>query len=238
MARGTEIVTLEELRAIETPPATPTYTPLSHYDLTRSLKTISQDILTGCTLESECFEVAQGGNQLFGKLIFNTGNQEMGLTVGYRNSLNKSMSVGMCVGSNVIVCSNLMFSPGAGGIVVMKKHSRNLMDVLESTTVNALYKAKYTFNQLIEDSERLKARGIDDNEAFKMLGLLFGYGLLSPRQLPVARDQWLKPNHEEFQGRNMFGLYNACTEALKSSPPAKVMENHIELHQAITGEWS
>ena len=82
----------------------------------------------------------------------------------------------------------------------------------------------------------MKEKDIGNDKAFQMLGLLFGKNILSPRQLPVVKDHWLKPRHVEFSPRDMWSFDNACTEALKSSPPLNVMERHIKLHDTIIGE--
>lgn len=79
----------------------------------------------------------------------------------------------------------------------------------------------------------MKAHGMTNNQAFQMAGLLFGHGVLSPRQLPVVVDQWLKPKHKEFQPRNAWSLYNAITEGLKSTAPFNVMERHVSAHQML-----
>ena len=71
-----------------------------------------------------------------------------------------------------------------------------------------------------------------------MIGLLFGHGLLTPRQVPVVHREWMKPSHEEFEPRNAFSFYQACTEAMKQNAPSNTMERSINLHQAVTGEWS
>ena len=39
--------------------------------------------------------------------------------------------------------------------------------------------------------------------------------------------------HEEFEDRNVWNFYQAVTEALKTSPPPKVMEKHIALHHLL-----
>lgn len=49
----------------------------------------------------------------------------------------------------------------------------------------------------------------------------------------IVKDQWLKPNHQEFAPRNAWSFYNACTEALKTCPPVTIMEKHIQLHRAF-----
>lgn len=228
--KGSHVVELDELKTIPLPASTPTYTPVSHYDLSNSIRTIGQDLLSDYQLTQEQYGIAREGKQLFAVLTFKADHSEMGLSIGFRNSTDKSMSIGIAVGSQVYVCSNLMMT---GDITVMKKHTANVLETLEDVTINTLYRAQYTFGQLVKDSEVLKAQGMNDEDAFKMIGLLFGHGVLTPNQLNPVKNFWLKPLHDEFQARNAFSFYNACTEALKTSPPMNVMERHIKLHGTL-----
>jgi hypothetical protein len=57
---------------------------------------------------------------------------------------------------------------------------------------------------------------------------------LKARQLTTAVNCWNKPPYLEFEGKTMWGLYNACTEALKSTPPNHIIQKHIELHNFAT----
>jgi len=227
---GARSVTRDELDLIPVPVATETYQPVAHYDLVTKLATVSQDLLTGYTLSDEKYGIARQANQLFGVLKFKNADQEMGLSIGFRNSYDKSLSVGIAVGATVFVCDNLALS---GSITVMKKHTKNIWDALEEMTVTSLYRARHSFEQIRVDSESMKAVEWTDADAARALGLLYFDGVLSPRQLPVTRDQWLKPDHVEFQARTPWSFYNACTHALKSTPPAGIMERHIALHDMV-----
>ena len=81
----------------------------------------------------------------------------------------------------------------------------------------------------------VKAQEIEDTEAFRRMGLLFGRGVLSPRQLSAVKQEWLLPSHTEFRARTAWSFYNACTEALKSCPHLVIMEKHILLHSMMAG---
>jgi hypothetical protein len=227
-----QLVTIEDLKAIATPPATSTYQPVGHHDLAKSIKTISQDVLR-LSLANERYEVARDGNQLFSVLTFKGDHSDMGLSVGYRNSLDKSMSIGLCIGAQVYVCSNMMFSASGGGIVVMRKHSKNILTSLEDLTITTLYKAQYTFASLIRDAEKMSTKRIGTDEAFRLMGYLYGHGLLTPRQLPIVHDCWMRPPHAAFNGGNVWQFYNAVTEAYKSNAPSNVLERHIGLHSEM-----
>jgi hypothetical protein len=227
--------TLEELALIPVPQATATYVPVSHFDLANKVKAIACDMFRALPT-SESFQLARNGNQMFGVITF-PGENGTGISVGLRNSTDKSMSIGFCVGAEVFVCSNLSFK---GQIVVLKKHTQNVLTALEDSAISILYKARTVYGSLLEDFERLRLIDLDNFQAYKALGVLYGHGVLSPRQLPKALEQWHEPTHDAFKPRNAYSLYNACTEAMKSCPPSDVMEKLTSLHSLTLqdGVWS
>jgi len=230
--RGGELVTKDQLDLIPLPEPTESYVPVSHYALTDKFLTISQDVLRDYALIGESYAVARQGNQLFALLKFKSDNAEMGLSVAYRNSYDKSMSVGLAIGGSVFVCDNLALH---GDIAVMKKHTKGVWDALEDLAISSLYKAQKNFDKIVYDSQRLKGIPLNDDEAFRLMGYLYGHNLVSPRQLTVLKEEWLKPTHAEFQDRNLWSLFNATTEALKTCPPTVIMEKHAGVYQAIIG---
>jgi Domain of unknown function (DUF932) len=188
--------------------------------------------LIGFRLEKEQYALGRNGSRMFGVLVFKNGHSDLGLSIGFRNSYDKSMAIGIAVGAHVFVCDNLAFT---GDITVLRKHTPNVWQYLEDISISTLYRSRKNFEKIVEDAETLKGRSLDDREAFRMLGLLFGRNVLTPRQLPAVKREWLNPAHGEFQARNMWSFYNACTETLKTCPPLVIMEKHIALHHLLTG---
>lgn len=229
---GGKYATRDDLALIEVPEATESYMPVPHDQLADTLMTIGQDILKGYTLEREQYALAREGNQMFGVLTFRGEHTEMGLSVGFRNSYDKSMAIGIAIGAKVFVCDNLALT---GDITVLKKHTANVWANLENVAISTLYRSQKNFQKIVEDAELLKNMSISDTGAFQYMGLLYGNGVLTPRQLPVVKKEWLRPSHDDFQPRNMWSFYNACTEAMKSAPPVLAMEKHIMLHEVMTG---
>lgn len=189
---GGNVVTKDDLAQVPVPEATESYVPVPHNYLAETLLTIGRDILTGFRLEDEQYALARGGNQMFGVLAFRNGGSEMGLSIGFRNSYDKSMAVGIAIGAKVFVCDNLAFT---GDITVLRKHTSNVWSSLENIAISTLYRSRKNFHRIVDDSETLKDRLLDNNEAFKMIGLLFGHNVLTQRQLPVAKKNWLNPNN-------------------------------------------
>ena len=222
-----------DLDLIPLPEATESYTPVSHYHLTERIATISRDILSDYTLIGEQYALARQGQQLFAYLQFSNPDSDMGLAIGFRNSYDHSMSVGLAIGASVFVCDNLSLT---GDIAIMKKHTKNVWQTLEELAITTIYRSRKNFQQIVADAAQLKAQPLDNRHAYELMGYLFGEEIISPRQITVVREQWLNPKHVEFQPRNAWSFYNAITEALKSCPPTAAIEKHIELHKIMTAQ--
>lgn len=233
MHRGGEIVKRDQLDLVKVPEETESYIPVPHYDLASKFLNVSQDLLTGFNLVGENYALARQGQQLFALLKFQKDNSEIGLSVAFRNSYDRSMSVGLAIGGSVFICDNLALH---GEIAVMKKHTKGVWNALEDLAITSLYKAQHKYEKVIADAERLRGVPMDNRAAFELMGLLYGHDIVSPRQLPVVREEWLRPTHEEFGPRSKWSFFNAVTEALKSTPPISIMEKHVRAYQEIIEE--
>ena len=229
---GGKHASLYELQQIQLPTETDTYKPVSHYELALNLADVASGLLNGYTLSKSSFGLARGGNQMFGVHTFQNGSDSMGLSIGFRNSYDKSMSVGIAIGATVFVCDNLALT---GDISLMRKHTTNVWEDLETMVVTTVYRSQHNFQHIVQDANLFKQKSISDNEAYQFLGLLYGHGVISPRQIPIVKKEWLNSEYEEFSGRNTWSFYNACTEALKTCPPRTIMEKHIKLHKMVKG---
>ena len=232
MHKGGDYCSLDDLRMIPLPNETRTYKPVSHYDLAKNLAEVSSGLLRGYQLEKAQYGLARDGNQMFGIHSYRNGiSSSMGLSIGFRNSYDKSMSVGIAIGASVFVCDNLALT---GDIAIMRKHTANVWNDLEELTITTIYRSQHNFTKIVEDAEIMRGRYLSNDDAFRMIGLMYGNDIISPRQIPVVKREWLNPTQPDFEERNVWSLYNAVTESLKSSPPNKIMEKHIALHEILS----
>ena len=229
--QGGDYCSLEDLRMVPLPPETRTYKPVSHYDLAKNLAEVSSGLLRGYELENAQYGLARDGNQMFAVHTYRNGmSSSMGLSIGFRNSYDKSMSVGIAIGASVFVCDNLALT---GDIAIMRKHTQNVWNDLEELIITTVYRSQHNFTRIVEDAEIMRGKYLGNDDAFRLLGLLYGNNIITPRQIPIIKKEWLNPTHETFEERSIWSFYNACTEALKSSPPNKIMEKHISLHKIL-----
>tara|TARA_B110000444_G_scaffold197342_1_gene188180 strand:+ start:15022 stop:15813 length:792 start_codon:yes stop_codon:yes gene_type:complete len=236
---GGQAVTYDQLSLFKPPEPTKTYAPMSHQELIQLVMSKAEDSLTGYKLKDQSIGVAPKsgeniGDKMFGVLTYeHPDHPELGLSIGFRNSYDQSLAVGVCMGAQVFVCDNLCFS---GEIRVTRKHTGDVRTDVENLLESAIYQAPSKHIQIANDMEFMKSVEITDDEAWAILGMGYGREILKPRQLLVARNSWVKPPQDDFSDRTLWSLYNAFTEALKSSTARDVMENHVASHELIMGD--
>ena len=122
-----------------------------------------------------------------------------------------------------------------GEVVVMRMHKGSILDELKGLIFNTLINAEGKFQTLNNEAQGLKQYDIDNQFAYSLMGRLYGNGIITERQMPVMKREWHKPKHDAFEGRTAWSLYNAGTEALKTTPPMHRMKRQIEMHNMFTG---
>ena len=231
--QGSHYVRYKQLNLITVPHSTDTYRTVTHKDLADRLRTIGQDILRDFKLTSESYITARYGKHMFGLHNYSNGwgsGLGLNLSIGFCNSYDKTIAIGILVGGNVSICNNLVF---AGNIEVIRKHTMHVWGDISQLAKSAIMKYKNQFDKIVADAEKMQAIKLKDIQAFETLGVLYGYKCLSPRQLTKARDLWLEPEYTEFEPRNLWSLYNNCTEALKTTPAQKRIERQCWLHKCV-----
>ena len=230
---GAQKVMLDDLNKIPLPEETRTYKPVSHYDLVTNTAEMGDMFLKsqGYKLINENYALGRKGQHMFFTLNYKNGAEDVGLTIGGRNSYDKSTTIGIAVGMNVFICDNLCFR--GDQVTYLRKHTGNVYEDLEVILMRTMKNADTEFKQMNDQSMKMKDIQLTDNNAYRQLGLLFGRNVLLPRQLTVAKREWDKPSHDVFKDKNMWSFYNACTEALKTTNPKDILLRHVKLHKEL-----
>ena len=229
---GVQRVNRVDLKDITLPEKTKTYTPLAHHDLVDFTQEMTEKLLgSNWSLSKEHYGTAREGKQLFGYLSYENKNtvEDTHMTLGFRNSYDKSMSAGFVIGERVLVCSNLMF---VGEITRMRKHTGEAGKAIRHLLYDIIDEAQEKRIDIKREIEDFKACGISNTDAYSLLGRLFGEDILTPRNLPVVKREWLKPSHDHGK-ETLWSFYQSCTEALKAASPQTIMQRHTGLHTAL-----
>lgn len=224
---GSKNTTLAQVQQVAPPAATATWNPVAYGQAIDFMKDTAMERL-GLDIKSEAYGLNKAGDQLFARITLDTGDAEQGLSIGLRQSYNKSLALGVAVGANVFVCDNLMFSGDA--FKVVRRNTLNVWPDFQHLVSEQVGQALANYETMKAQTDRMKATPCHKQRGFALLGVAMGEGILTPNQASVAFGDWETPRHEEFSDRNVWGLYNAVTEGLKKGAPGTVLDRHSKAH--------
>jgi Domain of unknown function (DUF932) len=209
----TDIVSRAELKALPAPEATATFKPIPHIELVDMLDLVLQQ--NQIRIEEERFALRRDGSVLFGVLQLAYGETDDGsAALGLRTANNKTMSIQICAGLHVTVCSNMAFRGDM--IALRRKHTSGLN--LRTELSGAVLRFQEHFGRLASEVELLKKQPLIDMEAKALIHDAFTGGLMPVRFLPEVSQAYFEPQLAEFEPRTAWSLHNAFTGAAKAMP--------------------
>ena len=220
-----KIVDFSELGMIRVPDQTETYIPVSHQELVTRVKEAGVAHYAKEPMDIK-LEVNHRGQQMFGSMTFFDPDNTMRRSIGFRNSYDKTLPIGVCGGAEVTVCSNLMF---VGDIIKMRKHTQNVQDDLDVLIQKLFADVDRRYSTALEDRQSMREIAFSDKQVGDYLGQLFvNEHILNGSQMNKAAKEWFES--PVFKERTLWSAYNACTEALKTAHPANALEKYTKLH--------
>ncbi|MGI4835105.1 MAG: DUF932 domain-containing protein [Janthinobacterium lividum] len=217
--------TLDLILGAEVPASTRTYSPLSHADLINSVK--EQLDKRGLTVKDERYSENRKGQQMFGHMTVEGYNGDQDMCLGFRNSYDKSMQVGVVGGSRVIVCSNMMF---AGDFKALQMHQGNVVQELNTMLGKEADRLEDHYRKLQQDSDKMREVQVNPRLIHEILGELFySESVVSEAQLRIIRGELKEQTN--FGDGTLWDIYNHTTEALKTTPSGLIIGRHIDAHQ-------
>ena len=231
---GGNLTTRRELAAVPTPQPTKTWHPLGHDQFVDLVET--QITEAGFAIHAASHATSHEGNRYFGVLEIGwktapTGDiveeRSHGWVVGLRNSHDKTFPAGLVAGTRVFVCDNLSFN---GLINIRRKHTRFAWRDIQHLSARAVGQLGDRLCRLDQRIEAYKEREIDNPMAHDIVVRAADCQAITPRQIPEVLQHWRKPEHEEFEPRTAWSLFNGFTEVHKKINPATAMQRGEALH--------
>ena len=228
-----------DVRMVPVPATTRTYTPMPHGDLIDLLEVQVGHHLPQYQVADKQFGLAREGQQLFGLMTLEQSYRQaeehlslredrLDISIGFRNSYDKSMSVGVVGGAKVFVCDNMMMH--ADAVKIMKRHTKNVLKEFDYMLYTSIPELQAQFVQMKDAKRDLECIEVEHEQGYEFLGRMFGNKLLTPVQLSSAVDDWRTPSFETFKTRNAWSLYNAATWGLKKGSPSLVIQRYCNAH--------
>jgi Domain of unknown function (DUF932) len=212
---GSARVTRDALASIPTPRSTQTWKPVPHSQVAELVCRETAD--RGYEVVSEEYGLNPAGTKMFGVLRFHPeGHPEYSRCIGFRNSHDKSMALGITAGLVICVCDNLTFG---GETTFHRKHTSGIE--VEELIPQAFENLGHQFIRLEHRVSEMKLQSINMSAA-KLLTVKAAEDKVinSCDILPVLHE-FREPRHTEFADRNRWSLYNSFTELAKKYSPAR-----------------
>lgn len=132
--RDTRRAPMADVMAVPTPDRTKTWGVIGHGELITTLT----EAITGAghdIVKSE-FSLSKDGGKMFGAFTLDHKTSRLAWMIGVRNSINKTLGVGITAGTRVFVCDNLAFS---GEFIRFRKHTGRLdSDEIKELSIDAV----------------------------------------------------------------------------------------------------
>ena len=227
---GGNEVTYDDLQKIGTPPATDTWTPIPHAALLSAVR--SEMIGAGLVIQRESLAVSSSakgtfGDRFFGLMEMRGDDEVFGLTIGVRNSHDRSIVAGLCVGSRVFVCDNLAFS---AEIVIARRHTRFIerdLPRLINQAVGCLGDLRQRQGERIDAYRRTE---ITDSQFHDLTVRALDAGVICASKIPKVLQEYRHPEHEDFAPRTVWSGFNSFTEVLKGTDLQDLPRRTQSLH--------
>lgn len=217
------------------PDATESYTPVSNQLI---IETALEELdKNGFGFYSEFYKHSTE-TKFVGGLILNHPDTKPGydLEFAFKNSYDKSMSVGIGLGTNVFICSNSCVN---AEFVLKRLHTGNADDVVKEYIKESVKELFDNYTQLTTELERWKEIDVTKRLCAETVGrLMLEEKIVSPRQFAVIRDEFETESFNYGVHNTLYNLYQACTHSLKNEPPLTFIDTHVKLHTFFSNNFN
>lgn len=220
----------QELRSIEAPEPTRTWNPIPHAQV---LDAVNEQLKTiGLETVDLKIDTNKSGSKAFITHQLDTGDGERNLELGWRNSLDKSLSLGFTSGTTVLVCSNMVFS---GSWMEFRKHDGllSLDDVREMAGrgTNEMFRRGQSLAAWHDQMKSLERSPRDADHLFMQLLRL---GVVSGPKMGDLVNSY--DEERKNYGDTLYTVYNAATRTFRPYSLSAVDEKSRELNKAAKAD--
>jgi len=206
---GNNKVTEAEIIQVPEVPFTRTFRPVHHKQVIDAIRTGINAV--GLEIVDTEYVLAREGMQMFGVWNLATGNDELCWSVGIRNSMDKSMALGITAGTRVFVCENLAFD---GEFVALRKHTKGLtLDELEFMAYRAIRCLVGRLTKFQAWHEGLKQYELAEANAKVLLVELIAQSVIPASWFPRFYELYFGSAYDH----TLWGFHESVTNVLKDS---------------------
>ncbi|QEG21008.1 hypothetical protein [Mariniblastus fucicola] len=208
---GARLVTKGDLERIPAPPPTDSWFPIRHFDVLEAVEETIQE--ASFEIKACRFAISKQNCRFFGVLDLKSELADgVSLSVGIRNSNDKTFPIGFCIGNRTFVCDNLAFS---SEVIISKRHTRFGESRFREGIAEAIGQLSSYQHLEAKRIELLQHLPLSETKAESLMLQAWDKKLIGSRKLRPLLDEWRNPSFEEFEPRNGWSMLSAFTHVAK-----------------------
>lgn len=230
----TGIVTKEQLMPVQVSYNGNRYSAITHREV---IETVGEYLYANnFTVKNEIYLGASNGQRAIGRLAIEYGDNECGFELSWKNSLDGSMSFGICSGTHTFICSN---GSVYGDISAYKrKHSGNANQQILTEIKKSIELIEPTMQLHINRREKMKEMEVSKKTISELCGRMFiEEEIISATQLGIIKKEIENPSFNYCCDGSVWQFYQHCTHAVKETTPMLWHKTHKELGDFFVNEF-
>lgn len=218
--------TEQEVIQVPAVPFTSTFSPVHHRDVITAVKRAIQTV--GMNIVSAEYALGRNGNQMFGVFDLDNGNNAMGWALGVRNSMDKSLALGLTCGTRVFICSNLAFD---GEFVEFRRHTSRLdYEELEYLAYRSVRKMMTRLAAFQVWHKGLRHYPLSERDAKVLI-----VETMTNMVIPASKfNQFADLYFGGTYGHDLYGFHETVTDLLRGSNLLTLPKKNQQLNQVIS----
>lgn len=210
------------------------YSPITHKQI---IETVGDYLYANnWSIKKENYLAASNGQRAIGRLAIDTGDSECGYEISWKNSLDGSMSFGICSGTHTFICAN---GSVYGDISSYKrKHSGDANEQILVEVKRTVELMEYTMKTHIERRNRMKEMEISKKTIAELCGRMFVENdIIQATQLGIIKKEIENPSFDYCCDGSVWQFYQHCTNAIKETTPMSWHKSHKDLGDFFVNEF-
>ncbi len=229
-------VSKDAVMAVDAPEWTHSWHPVAHRDLLSALdKTVTSH---GMEVVNENYSMNGSGTRLFGswEVMSEGGTEDRIHSIGFRQAVDKSMSIGLCSGMTIVVCANMQFS---GDFITFRKHTAGLeMESIRQLTDKAVENIIVQWKELDDWFQVINKKYLSHDHFKEITFDLQDSGAVLPskfKEFNKAVDEELETHRfSKFGGYRSLGtVQGAVTRMVRNKSMFTVSETNTKLNMVL-----
>jgi hypothetical protein len=211
----------------DAPERTDTWNPIPHRNVINTVAEVVKHV--GYEIDKREYSINREGTRMFGSwTLKNKLREGTYACLGLKNSTNKSMSFGMCVGEKVFVCDNMAF---LGDFVTLRRHTGNFStEQLQILVNDAMGKVNEEFSALKKYYDYFDSVKIDHDISRVVACDALEFNVVNATEMKNFISLIDEYSKQEY---SVAGIYNAFTQLIRGCKFNKIQKRTTQMRELL-----